>query len=117
MERLDILKNLAVENGTKIVLLVMDGLGGLPGPGGETELEAAYTPNLDLLASRSDTGLLEMVDTGITPGSGPGHLGLFGYDPLKHQIGRGILEAIGVGAEVNPGEICARGNLCTWGER
>ena len=116
MERLDILKGLAVENGTKIVLLVMDGLGGLPGPGGETELEAASTPNLDLLASRSDTGLLEMVDTGITPGSGPGHLGLFGYDPLKYQIGRGILEAIGVGAEVNPGEICARGNLCTWGE-
>ncbi len=115
-DRLEVLKDLSVENRTKMVLLVMDGLGGLPGVGGQTELEAAATPNLDALASRSETGLLEMVDRGITPGSGPGHLGLFGYDPLRFQIGRGILEALGVGAEVSAGEICARGNLCTWGE-
>lgn len=90
IDRLEVLRELSVENRTKMVLLVMDGLGGLPGTGGQTELEAAFTPNLDALASRSETGLLEMVDTGITPGSGPGHLGLFGYDPLRFQIGRGI---------------------------
>ncbi len=117
LDRLEILKELSVENRTKIVLLVMDGLGGLPGTGGQTELEAAFTPNLDALASRAELGLLEMVDTGVTPGSGPGHLGLFGYDPLRFQIGRGILEALGTGAHVQAGELCARGNLCTWGEK
>ncbi len=71
LDRLEILKELSVENRTKIVLLVMDGLGGLPGTGGQTELEAAFTPNLDALASRAELGLLEMVDTGVTPGSGP----------------------------------------------
>lgn len=94
----------------------MDGLGGLPSVAGLTELEAAATPNLDMLASRGEKGLLEMVDVGITPGSGPGHLALFGYDPREHFIGRGILEVLGAGAEVHPGEICARGNFCTWGE-
>ncbi len=116
MDRLEMLKSLSVENRTKMVLLVLDGLRGLPSPEGMTELESASTPNLDLLASRSETGMLEMVDTGITPGSGPGHLALFGYDPRRYLIGRGILEAMGVGAEVMPGDICARGNFCTWGE-
>lgn len=112
--RLDVLRSLAVENQTKMVLLVLDGLGGLPGPERKTELEKAATPNLDELAESGETGLLEIVDTGITPGSGPGHLGLFGYDPLEHSIGRGILEALGVGAEVKKGDICARGNFATW---
>jgi 2,3-bisphosphoglycerate-independent phosphoglycerate mutase len=115
--RLEVLKSLAVENQTKMVLLVMDGLGGLPGPDGQTELEKAWTPNLDELAASGETGLLEIVDTGITPGSGPGHLSLFGYDPLEFSIGRGILEALGVGAEVKKGEICARGNFATWKEQ
>ena len=97
----------------KMVLLVMDGIGGLPDKSGRTELEAAQKPNLDKLASRSDLGLLEMVDVGVTPGSGPGHLSLFGYDPLEYAIGRGILEALGVGAVLGPGDVCARGNFCT----
>lgn len=115
-DRLEMLKSLSLKNNTKIVLLIMDGLGGLPSESGLTELEAAATPNLDMLASRGEKGLLEMVDVGITPGSGPGHLALFGYDPREHFIGRGILESLGVGAEVSPGEVCARGNFCTWGE-
>ncbi len=113
--RMELLRNLAQKGSSKIVLLVMDGLGGLPSENGQTELEKAYTPNMDEIAAQSECGLLEMVDTGITPGSGPGHLGLFGYDPLEFQIGRGILEALGVGAEVKSGEICARGNFATWG--
>lgn len=115
-DRLEMLRSLSIEKNTRMVLLVMDGLGGLPSSEGITELEAAATPNLDTLASLGETGLLEMVDVGITPGSGPGHLSLFGYDPRKHFIGRGILETLGIGAEVLPGEMCARGNFCTWGE-
>lgn len=115
-DRLQMLKSLAVENSTKIVLLVLDGLGGIPSTGGLTELEAASKPNLDMIASRGEMGLLEMVDVGITPGSGPGHLSLFGYDPREHFIGRGILETLGAGAVVLPGEICARGNFCLWGD-
>lgn len=113
MKRMDMLKNLATDNGKKMVLLVMDGIGGLPGPEGKTELEAAATPNMDALARKSELGLLDMVDVGITPGSGPGHLSLFGYDPMEYSIGRGILEAMGVGALVGPGDVCARGNFCT----
>ena len=111
---LDLLKSLAVPAETKILLLVMDGLGGAPRqPGGPTELEAARTPNLDALAARSVCGTLEIVGPGLTPGSGPGHLALFGYDPLVHRIGRGVLEALGIGMELTPLDVAARGNFCT----
>lgn len=112
-KRMELLKNLAVPNDGKMILLVMDGLGGLPCACGKTELEAARHPNLDELAAKSELGFLQMVDVGITPGSGPGHLSLFGYDPLEYSIGRGILEACGVGAKVGRGDVCARGNFCT----
>ncbi len=99
---------------TRIVMLVVDGLGGLPDPAtGVSELEAAALPNLDRLASRSACGLTTPVAPGITPGSGPGHLALFGYDPLKYLIGRGVLEALGIGLELLNDDVAARGNLCT----
>jgi 2,3-bisphosphoglycerate-independent phosphoglycerate mutase len=111
---LDLVRDLAEKNSTKIVLLVADGLGGLPvEPGGRTELEMATTPNLDRLAARGTSGLSLPVLPGITPGSGPGHLGLFGYDPLEFKIGRGALEATGIGFELGPHDVAARGNFCT----
>jgi 2,3-bisphosphoglycerate-independent phosphoglycerate mutase len=110
----DLMRQLQEPNTTRIVLLVADGLGGLPiEPGGKTELETARTPNLDRLAAEGTVGLSTPVAPGITPGSGPGHLGLFGYDPLEHQIGRGVLEALGVGVEVGPNDVAIRGNFCT----
>jgi 2,3-bisphosphoglycerate-independent phosphoglycerate mutase len=112
MEWEELAKELSQSTGTKIVLLVMDGVGGLP-VDGRSELEAARKPNLDELAWRGVCGLSDPVFMGITPGSGPAHLALFGYDPLKHQLGRGILEALGSGVEVGRNDLVARGNFAT----
>lgn len=117
MDYLDLIRELHVDADTKVVLLVMDGLGGLPlTEDGMTELEQAHTPNLDKLAARSLCGLSMPVAPGIEPGSGPGHLSLFGYDPLEHEIGRGVLEALGIGFDLRPEDIAARGNFCTLDE-
>ena len=102
----------------KILLLVLDGLGGLPlETGGLTELETARTPNMDALVTEGGCGLHDPVAAGITPGSGPGHLGLFGYDPLVYTIGRGVLEALGVEFDLQDGDVAVRGNFCTVDER
>jgi len=111
---LDLIRSLAVDNTTKIVLLSLDGLGGLPRPEtGRSELETARLPNLSALATASACGLLRHVAPGITPGSGPGHLGLFGYDALAYQVGRGVLESLGIEFDLRAGDLAARGNFCT----
>jgi 2,3-bisphosphoglycerate-independent phosphoglycerate mutase len=111
---LELARQLSVTGQSKILLLVMDGLGGLPHPEtGRTELETAQTPNLDALAAESACGFTLPVALGVTPGSGPGHLALFGYDPLKYNIGRGALEAAGVDFDLQPQDVAARGNFCT----
>jgi len=111
---LELIAPLVVQNTTKIVVLSLDGLGGLPRPEtGRSELETARLPNLATLAAESACGLIRHVAPGITPGSGPGHLGLFGYDPLRYQVGRGVLEALGIEFDLRPGDVAARGNFCT----
>lgn len=111
---LDVLRDSYTSTPSKIVMLVVDGLGGLPHPDtGKSELQQADTPNLDSLAGVSACGLTTPVLPGVTPGSGPGHLALFGYDPLKHMIGRGVLEALGIDVDLREGDVAARGNFCT----
>ncbi|MBA7618903.1 2,3-bisphosphoglycerate-independent phosphoglycerate mutase [subsurface metagenome] len=114
MINLDLIKSISMPSPTKIVLLVIDGLGGLPNPEtGKTELETAKTPNLDKLATESICGLSDPVSPGITPGSAPGHLALFGYDPVSCNIGRGVLEAVGIDFDIQPEDVATRGNFCT----
>jgi 2,3-bisphosphoglycerate-independent phosphoglycerate mutase len=114
VNQVDLAKSLSRTNTTKMVLLIMDGLGGLAtGIGGLTELETARTPHLDALARTGMVGLMHPIGMGITPGSGPGHLGLFGYDPLRYVIGRGVLEAVGIGEKLTEKDVAARGNFCT----
>jgi 2,3-bisphosphoglycerate-independent phosphoglycerate mutase len=115
---LDLARELTVRNDSKIVLFVMDGLGGLPHPEtGRTELQTAHTTHLDLIAKESACGFTVPVGPGITPGSGPGHLALFGYDPYVYNIGRGVLEAVGIDFELQPADVAARGNFCTVDEQ
>lgn len=107
-------RELNVPNESKIIMLVADGLGGLPmQPNGLTELETAHTPHLDALAAKGVQGRSIPVCPGISPGSGPGHLGLFGYDPLEYLIGRGALEATGIGFQLQDGDVAVRCNFCT----
>jgi 2,3-bisphosphoglycerate-independent phosphoglycerate mutase len=107
-------RRLQRKNDSKIILYVGDGLGGLPlEPGGKTELETAHTPHLNQLAQRGSLGMSIPVLPGIAPGSGPGHLGLFGYDPLQYDIGRGVLEALGIDFTLGPNDVAIRGNFCT----
>ncbi|REJ68601.1 MAG: 2,3-bisphosphoglycerate-independent phosphoglycerate mutase [Planctomycetota bacterium] len=114
MDMHELTRELKTQNESKILLLVADGLGGLPQqPGGLTELETANTPHLDELAKRGVCGSSIPVKPGISPGSGPGHLGLFGYDPIQYTIGRGALEATGIGFELGEQDVAIRCNFCT----
>jgi len=108
-----LISSLAIENEKRIVMLVMDGLGDCDNAGAGTALQQARTPNLDKLAARSAMGLLVPVATGVTPGSGPGHLGLFGYDPLVYEVGRGVLSALGIEFPLEDRDVAARLNFCT----
>jgi 2,3-bisphosphoglycerate-independent phosphoglycerate mutase len=111
---LEFIKELSKPTDSKIVMLVIDGMGGLPdSSSGKTELETANTPNMDALTAKSICGFSDPVSPGITSGSAPGHLALFGYDPITYHIGRGALEAMGIDFPLQPGDIAARGNFCT----
>ncbi|MBD3167563.1 2,3-bisphosphoglycerate-independent phosphoglycerate mutase [bacterium] len=106
-----------ISSDKKIIMAVADGLGGIPKrPGGPTELEAARTPNMDKLAAMGSLGLLDPIGPGITPGSGPAHLALFGYDAVEHNVGRGLLSALGLDFDLQGNDLCARGNFCTLDE-
>jgi 2,3-bisphosphoglycerate-independent phosphoglycerate mutase len=108
------MKEISRKSPSKIVLLIIDGIGGLPHPEtGRTELESAKKPGLDQIAKESICGLIDPISPGITPGSAPGHLAIFGYDPIKYNIGRGVLEALGLDLKLEPEDIAARGNFCT----
>ena len=110
----ELLRSLATPASSKVLLCVVDGLGGMPDPETRrTELESANINNLDRLAEDSITGLSMPVGYGITPGSGPGHLALFGYDPLRFEVGRGVLEALGIDFDLQKTDLAARGNFCT----
>ncbi|WP_407569963.1 2,3-bisphosphoglycerate-independent phosphoglycerate mutase [Deinococcus altitudinis] len=114
---LDTIRSLAKKTDSKILMVVLDGIGGLPLElGGETELATAVTPNLDALAKQAQLGQVELVGAGITPGSGPGHLSLFGYDPIRFVVGRGALSAVGIGVKLGFGDVAVRGNFATLGE-
>src|SRR5581483_7916570 len=110
---------LTLKTKTKIVLLVLDGLGDIATKEQNfmTPLEAAVTPNLDAIAKTGAQGRMLPLAPGITPGSGPGHLGLFGYDPLEYQVGRGVIEALGLGIDLKAGDVAARANFCTLDEK
>jgi len=114
MDSLELIKTISKISSTKIVMLVIDGLGGLPHPDtGKTEMETARTLNLDRLAEKGICGMVDPISPGITPGSTPGHLALFGYDPLKYNIGRGVVEALGIDMELGADAVAVRGNFCT----
>jgi len=114
MDQIQLMKSLSQPSKTKLLMLVMDGVGGLPMTAdGKTELESALTPNLDALAAAGVCGLSVPISQGVTPGSGPGHLALFGFDPMRHEIGRGVLEALGIGFDLGPDDVAARGNFCS----
>ncbi|MCD6391527.1 MAG: 2,3-bisphosphoglycerate-independent phosphoglycerate mutase [Dehalococcoidia bacterium] len=112
------MKKISRTSPSKIVFLILDGVGGLPHPEtAKTELESARKPNLNRIARDSLCGLIDPISPGITPGSAPGHLAIFGYDPIKYSIGRGIVEALGIDLELKPDDIAARGNFCTVDDR
>ncbi len=112
------MKKISRTSPSKIVFLIIDGVGGLPHPEtGKTELESARKPNLSRIARDSLCGLIDPISPGITPGSAPGHLAIFGYDPIKYSIGRGVVEALGIDLELKPDDIAARGNFCTVDDR
>ena len=116
MTKEEVLQALAVQTDSKLLMVVIDGIGGLP-IRGKTELEAAKLPNLDRLTSKSICGLIDPVSFGITPGSGPSHLALFGYDPLQYEIGRGVMEALGIGLKLTKDDLAVRGNFATFDEK
>jgi len=112
MTKEEVLRSLAIQTESRLLMVVIDGIGGLP-IRGKTELEAAKIPNLDRLASKSICGLIDPISSGITPGSGPSHLALFGYDPFQYEIGRGVVEALGIGLELTKDDLAVRGNFAT----